>query len=41
MNTAPNKPLIEIKGLKKSFGSHTVLKDISLQIERLVERPIV
>ncbi|MFC5520957.1 amino acid ABC transporter ATP-binding protein [Polaromonas jejuensis] len=29
-----SKPLIEIKGLKKSFGSHTVLKDISLQVAR-------
>ncbi|XAH23879.1 amino acid ABC transporter ATP-binding protein [Xylophilus sp. GW821-FHT01B05] len=26
--------LIEIKGLKKSFGGHTVLKDITLQVER-------
>jgi polar amino acid transport system ATP-binding protein len=27
-------PLIEITGLKKSFGAHTVLEDISLQVRR-------
>ncbi|NDZ18256.1 ATP-binding protein [Variovorax sp. WS11] len=29
-----NQPLIDIAGLKKSFGAHVVLKDITLQVER-------
>ena len=29
-----NPPLIEIRNLRKSFGTHTVLKDISLEVER-------
>jgi polar amino acid transport system ATP-binding protein len=29
-----NAPLIEIRNLRKSFGTHTVLKDISLDVQR-------
>jgi len=29
-----SRPVIEISGLKKSFGSNTVLKDINLQVDR-------
>ena len=34
MRAEGDSPLIEISGLKKSFGTHVVLKDISLAIQR-------
>ncbi len=33
MNISPNKPLLEAKNIKKSFGDHQVLEDISLSVQ--------
>ena len=32
-NTANSSPILEIRGLQKSFGTNSVLKDISLSVE--------
>ena len=34
MSHATNEVMIEIKNLKKAFGEHVVLKDISLQVNK-------
>ena len=34
MNNVASNAMIEISNLKKAFGDHVVLKDISIQIER-------
>ena len=34
MSHATNEVMIEIKNLKKAFGDHVVLKDISLQVNK-------